>query len=315
MSSGYILQIKKPLATLTSNKGFYPISSRRKDMNSLAQINDTQVSIINFKSIPVVTTAMLADFYGTEVNNIQQNHLRNNERFIDGKHFFKLEGAELKAFKQLTDSKTVSRNTRNLILWTERGAARHAKMLDTDQAWDVFEQLEDCYFFRQEILAKTHKSEREPLTNAVNMLVAKTKHLNYSEAYKLVHQRFNVEHIEDIPYEAIPVAVEYVHHLIALFSQAEKSQTAISDRSRSIALHALWLNHWWTEFGEAIRKISPTVGHGIHDHFKFAAEDARQIVGREIYMPIYELAQRHDWHKGGIGYKALSECRSLTPVI
>ncbi|MDD4852951.1 MAG: ORF6N domain-containing protein [Acinetobacter towneri] len=284
-------------------------------MNSLAQINDTQVSIINFKSIPVVTTAMLADFYGTEVNNIQQNHLRNNERFIDGKHFFKLEGAELKAFKQLTDSKTVSRNTRNLILWTERGAARHAKMLDTDQAWDVFEQLEDCYFYRQEILAKTHKSEREPLTNAVNMLVAKTKHLNYSEAYKLVHQRFNVEHIEDIPYEAIPVAVEYVHHLIALFSQAEKSQTAISDRSRSMALHALWLNHWWTEFGDVIRKINPVMGHGIHDHFKFAAEDARQIVGREVYMPIYELAQRHDWHKGGIGYKALSECRSLNPVI
>lgn len=164
-------------------------------------------------------------------------------------------------------------------------------------------------------IAKTHKSEREPLTNAVNMLVAKTKHLNYSEAYKLVHQRFNVEHIEDIPYEAIPVAVEYVHHLIALFSQAEKSHTVVSDRSRSMALHALWLNHWWTEFGDVIRKISPVMGHGIHDHFKFAAEDARQIVGREVYMPIYELAQRHDWHKGGIGYKALSECRSLNTII
>ncbi|MEN8392203.1 BRO family protein [Acinetobacter indicus] len=162
---------------------------------------------------------------------------------------------------------------------------------------------------------KTHKSERTPLNNAINMLVAKSKHLNYSEAYTMLHHRFNVEHIEDIPYEAIPVAVEYVHHLIALFSQADKNQTAVSDRSRSIALHALWLNHWWTEFGEAIRKISPVMGHGIHDHFKFAAEDARQIVGREVYMPIYELAQRHDWHKGGIGYKALSECRSLNTII
>ena len=188
-------------------------------------------------------------------------------------------------------------------------------MLDTDQAWDVFGQLEDCYFHRQEILAKTHKSERTPLNNAINMLVVKSKHLNYSEAYTMLHHRFNVEHIEDIPYEAIPVAVEYVHHLIALFSQADKNQTAVSDRSRSIALHALWLNHWWTEFGEAIRKISPTMGHGIHDHFKFAAEDARHIVGREVYMPIYELAKRHDWHKGGIGYKALSECRSVTSVI
>ncbi|WP_243495410.1 phage antirepressor N-terminal domain-containing protein, partial [Acinetobacter baumannii] len=44
---------------------------------------------------------------------------------------------------------------------------------------------------------KTHKSEREPLTNAVNLLVAKTKHLKYSDAYKLVHQRFNVQHIDE----------------------------------------------------------------------------------------------------------------------
>lgn len=71
-------------------------------------------------------------------------------------------------------------------------------------------------------VVKTHKSEREPLTNAVNLLVAKTKHLNYSDAYKLVHQRFNVHHIDEIPYESIPVAVEYVHHLIALYSKAEK---------------------------------------------------------------------------------------------
>ncbi|EMU9104978.1 TPA: Bro-N domain-containing protein [Acinetobacter baumannii] len=71
-------------------------------------------------------------------------------------------------------------------------------------------------------VAKTHKSEREPLTNAVNLLVAKTKHLNYSDAYKLVHQRFNVQHIDEIPYDMIPVAVEYVHHLIAMYSSAEK---------------------------------------------------------------------------------------------
>ncbi|MGQ0977848.1 BRO-N domain-containing protein [Acinetobacter baumannii] len=71
-------------------------------------------------------------------------------------------------------------------------------------------------------VVKTHKSEREPLTNAVNLLVAKTKHLNYSDAYKLVHQRFNVQHIDEIPYDVIPVAVEYVHHLIAMYSKAEK---------------------------------------------------------------------------------------------
>ncbi|WP_141100206.1 ORF6N domain-containing protein, partial [Acinetobacter baumannii] len=177
-------------------------------MVSLTQINNTQVSVINFKSIPVVTTEMLAGFYGTESVRIRQNHNENKQRFIEGKHFFKIVGQELKDFvsslKLLANSPTISNKVRSLILWTERGAARHAKMLDTDQAWEVFEQLEDCYFVRKEILAKTHKSEREPLTNAVNLLVAKTKHLNYSDAYKLVHQRFNVQHIDEIPYDVIP---------------------------------------------------------------------------------------------------------------
>ena len=75
---------------------------------------------------------------------------------------------------------------------------------------------------------KTHKSEREPLTNAVNLLVAKTKHLNYSDAYKLVHQRFSVKTIEDIPHDSIPMAVEYVHHLIALYS-SENRQGSLFD--------------------------------------------------------------------------------------
>ncbi|HFX6173843.1 TPA: ORF6N domain-containing protein [Acinetobacter baumannii] len=195
-------------------------------MSNIAQINDTKISIVNFKSVPVVTTAMLADFYGTDTDNIKQNYSRNKERFVEGKHFFKIIGEELKKFvgdlKSLANFPAISNKTRSLILWTERGAARHAKMLDTDQAWEVFEQLEDCYFVRKEILAKTRKSEREPLTNAVNLLVAKTKHLNYSDAYKLVHQRFNVQHIDEIPHDVIPVAVEYVHHLIAMYSSAEK---------------------------------------------------------------------------------------------
>lgn len=76
-------------------------------------------------------------------------------------------------------------------------------------------------------VAKTHKSEREPLTNAVNLLVAKTKHLNYSDVYKLVHQRFNVKHIDEIPYDEIPVAVEYVHHLIVLFSNQTNQQESL----------------------------------------------------------------------------------------
>ena len=126
--------------------------------------------------------------------------------------------------------------------------------------------------------------------------------------YKLVHQRFNVQHIEEIPFETIPIAVEYVHHLVAMFGQADKSQNPNAKTIDAVARHMLWLNHWWSEFGDSIRKLSPTMGHGIHDHFKFGAEDARQIVGREVYMPIFELAQKHNWNSCDFGFKQLQEC-------
>jgi len=123
----------------------------------------------------------------------------------------------------LSVSKKSKNLTKTIRIFSLRGCHLIAMFSKTDIAKQFRKWVLDI--LDREVgqsVAKTHKSEREPLTNAVNMLVAKTKHLNFSEAYKIVHQRFNVDHIEDIPYEAIPVAVEYVHHLIALYSSAGK---------------------------------------------------------------------------------------------
>lgn len=40
------------------------------------------------------------------------------------------------------------------------------------------------------------------------------KGLIYSEAYSLIHQRFNVEHIDELTPEQIGIAVEYVHKIV-----------------------------------------------------------------------------------------------------
>ena len=71
--------------------------------------------------------------------------------------------------------------------------------------------------------SKTTVDDRTGLRNAVNMLVSK-KGLIYSDAYHLVHQRFNVESIEDLTLEQLPEAVEYVHKIILegeLITEAE----------------------------------------------------------------------------------------------
>lgn len=59
---------------------------------------------------------------------------------------------------------------------------------------------------------KTTVDERTPLRDAVNMLVSK-RHMMYPEAYAMIHQRFNVESIEDLEATQIPNAIEYVHRV------------------------------------------------------------------------------------------------------
>ncbi len=62
-------------------------------------------------------------------------------------------------------------------------------------------------------IGKTDSDDRVPLRNAVSKLVS-SKGLLYPDAYTLVHQHFGIKHIDELTYEQIPQAVEYVHRLI-----------------------------------------------------------------------------------------------------
>ncbi|KAE9819482.1 ORF6N domain-containing protein [Escherichia coli] len=119
------------------------------------------LSPITHNQIPVITTELLAHLYGTDVANIKMNHSRNQTRFLEGKHYFKVVGDDLKNLRVTFSYLQISPKTRSLILWTERGAARHAKMLETDQAWEVFEKLEDCYFSQKQPPAAQQTSSED----------------------------------------------------------------------------------------------------------------------------------------------------------
>ena len=107
-----------------------------------------ELTVLEHNSVRVMTTEQLAEAYGCAPKQIQQNFNNNRVRFIAGKHFFVLEGQDLQTFRLQVENieLQISPKTRHLYLWTERGAARHSKMLGTERAWDVFEQLEDSYF-------------------------------------------------------------------------------------------------------------------------------------------------------------------------
>ncbi|PRW42433.1 hypothetical protein CSC04_3126 [Enterobacter roggenkampii] len=94
----------------------------------------------------VVTTEMLASGYGCEEKSIRMNLSRNLERFEEGKHYFMVTGADLKNLRATDSGSQISTKVRTLTLWTEKGAARMSKIVDSDEAWSFFERLEDSYF-------------------------------------------------------------------------------------------------------------------------------------------------------------------------
>ena len=101
---------------------------------------------VEYRAERVLTTEQLAQAYECGTDNIKRNFSNNKEHFEEGKHFFKLEGDELKDLRGKNIHLQISPKTRCLYLWTRRGASRHCKMLGTDKAWDMFDCLEENYF-------------------------------------------------------------------------------------------------------------------------------------------------------------------------
>lgn len=167
----------------------------------------------------VITTELLANVYETEINNIQQNFKRNKKRFIEGKHYFKVVGDALNNLRLTVSQLQISAKVRSLILWTERGAARHAKMLDTDNAWDVFEALEDFYFSKKEdaqqkiSIRQSTAKELTPLRQTAERLIATGVGNIYPDIWKYVHKEFGVEHINELLPEQIPQAISFLDAL------------------------------------------------------------------------------------------------------
>ena len=115
--------------------------------NTLAVLNNNrEVAPLVHNNEVVITTKMLAEVYECEDANIKVNFNSNKAKFIEGKHYYKLTGEQLKNLRVSNPYLQISPKARTLYLWTKRGASRHCKMLGTDKAWDMFDVLEENYF-------------------------------------------------------------------------------------------------------------------------------------------------------------------------
>lgn len=67
-------------------------------------------------------------------------------------------GEELRRLKRTCEIQSSFKYAKTLYLWTEKGALLHAKSLNTDKAWEVYDYLVDFYF-----RAKEEPKETKPV--------------------------------------------------------------------------------------------------------------------------------------------------------
>lgn len=134
-----------------------------------------EIKVTEYNNIRVLTTQQLAEAYEADSKTISNNFNRNRERYIEGKHFICLEGEDLREFKtshQFDESSRINK----LYLWTEKGTFLHAKSLNTDKAWEVYDRLVDNYFHTRE--NQIDRAQLSPQTQALMALtesIAKTE--------------------------------------------------------------------------------------------------------------------------------------------
>lgn len=115
------------------------------------------LTITEFKNIRVLTTQQIAEAYGTEPQVITNNFNRNKDRYTEGKHYICLNGEDLKEFKTKNQNDLSLKRINQLYLWTEKGAFLHAKSLNTDKAWEVYDHLVDTYFNKQKPMSTSEQ--------------------------------------------------------------------------------------------------------------------------------------------------------------
>ncbi|MGU3577072.1 ORF6N domain-containing protein [Brucellaceae bacterium C25G] len=182
------------------------------------QIERLQFSPLEYQGKRVLTTERLAMAFDASERQVSDNFANNASRFVEGVHFFKVVGGELRELKNRHDYiGSVGKNARSILLWTERGVARHAKILDTDTAWEIYEQLEATYF------AVRQQREMTPaemfLHNAQMMVTLERQQAQHAEALKAIGAQIEKVEKAQTVMSSRPANAEAITHIRKRISQ------------------------------------------------------------------------------------------------
>ena len=88
--------------------------------------------------------------------------------------------------------------------------------------------------------------------------------------------------------------------MIALYSNADKQKFTDADLQNvhALATHMIWARSWWSEFGDLVKKLNPTVYGIAASHFNDGSRLAWQFVKVESKQELKECVDIFDWFTG-----------------
>lgn len=250
--------------------------------------NQTQLSTFKFESNSIRTLAINDEPWFVAVDICRALNLSSPSMAIanlddDEKYTLSLtEGIE-GVGKQVQELNLVSESGMYTLILRCRDAVKKGSVPHRFRKWVTAEVL-PAIRKTGKYESKTTVDDRTGLRNAVNMLVSK-KGLIYSDAYHLIHQRFNVESIEDLTLEQLPQAVEYVHRIVLegdlIIEEVKEPGINLNLSERELKdLINTWMA--FTRFADSVgfllRKIQPIIHGNLYSSPEFNLRWCNKVI-------------------------------------
>lgn len=232
-------------------------------MTSVSTINvpfhGNNLYVVNFNGEPYVPMKPIVEGMG----------LAWGAQFIKIKQRFGKGVSEIEIPTKTGNQNMICLALRKLAGWLHTISPNKVKPEIRDKVIKYQEECDDVlyeYWTTGEV-KKKHKStvqERNPLKNAVNLLVSK-KGIMYPEAYSLVHQKFNVSSIEELTVDQIPDAVEYIHKFVLEGEYIPKQEENIlfEPNQNSITVTIPKEGRWLVSYKNGKQQVVSVDGHNV----------------------------------------------------
>ena len=160
------------------------------------------------------------EFTGNMTTTVKMGVVRKTGKVTMSVRLFSLRGCHLLATFAKTE---VAKQFRKWVL----------DLLDKEVGQPVLTKIDN----QQEL---SSVADRKPLVESVNRLVDETGAI-YSNVWKMVHQQFNIESVDQLTKEQVKQAIAYIHSLFVVAVKATKSSQDINIEHIH-AMYALGMN-------------------------------------------------------------------------